>query len=157
MRDQVVRRPEAGSPSRHMGPNPDPAPTNDLAREQLADPLTRARGPAGSPRAACVSYRAPSRRRYIQRGHTDSQLVRLAIAAKVTVEHEMVKFECVSDQMVKFDEMVRQRRSSVLRGNKKVYLTSEGLFREKLRCHREIRRRRPPHLRMTVVVNGGRR
>src|ERR1700681_4945983 len=73
IRDQVVRRPEAGSPSRHMGPDPDPAPTNDVAREYLADPLTRARGPAGSPRTACVSDRAPSRRRYIQRGRTGSQ------------------------------------------------------------------------------------
>ncbi len=59
---------QAGSPSRHLGSDPDPSPTNDVAREYLADPLTRARGPAGTPRAACVSDRAPSRRRYIQRG-----------------------------------------------------------------------------------------
>ena len=73
MRDQVVRRSEAGPPSRHLGAHPDPASTNDVAREYLADPLTRARGAPGTPRTACVSDRAPSRRRYIQRGRTGSQ------------------------------------------------------------------------------------
>jgi hypothetical protein len=73
MRDQVVRRPEAGSPSRHMGPYSDPSSTNDFARQYLAAPLTRACGSAGSPRVARVSDRSPSRRRYIYRGCMGSQ------------------------------------------------------------------------------------
>ena len=40
----MVRRPEAGSQSHHLGAHPDSAPTNDVAREYLADPLTGACG-----------------------------------------------------------------------------------------------------------------
>src|SRR5690348_5325416 len=64
IRDQVVRRPETGSPSGYMGPHTDPRPTNDVACEYLATPLTRACGPASSLRSACLSDRVPSRRRW---------------------------------------------------------------------------------------------
>src|SRR6185437_14772636 len=58
------------SSSCNVGSDPNPTPTDDIAREYLANGLTPSGGTAGCPIAACVIDRVQSCRQYIQLAHS---------------------------------------------------------------------------------------